>query len=127
MSYFRRLVFGRRNYIWLTKLSGFGVVDAKPFKKENPWAMLKLEALTLKFEREDSADEHGSFFLEKLQEPCSFNATPESGTLCAPSTRKDCNHLKVLSCKIFRRLVVDAFVYHKHCKFRGCNVALTLH
>ena len=32
---------------------------------------------------------------------------------------------KVLSCKIFRRLVVD-YVYHKHCKFRGCSVVLTL-
>jgi hypothetical protein len=23
-------------------------------------------------------------------------------------------------------LVVDAFVYHKHCKFHGCTVALAL-
>jgi hypothetical protein len=88
--------------------------------------MEKLEVLTLESEREDSTDEQGSFFLEKPQEPCSFNATLESGTLYAPSTRQDCNHLKVLSCKIFRRLVVDAFVYHKHCKFCGCTIALTL-
>jgi hypothetical protein len=84
------------------------------------------EAPILESEGKDSKDEHGSFILEIPQEQCSFNASPKSGTLCAPSTHEDCNHLKVLSCKIFRRLVVDAFVYHKHCKFHGCTVELTL-
>jgi hypothetical protein len=84
------------------------------------------EALTLESEGKDSIDEHVSFILEITQEPCLFNASPESGMLCAPCTHEDYNHLKVLSCKIFMRLVVDAYVYHKHCKFRGCFVALTL-
>jgi hypothetical protein len=85
---------------------------------ENPWAMEFCEAPTLESEGKDSIDEHGSFILEIPQEPCSFNASPESGMLCAPSTHEDYNHLKVPSCKIFRRLVVDAFVCHKHWKFR---------
>jgi hypothetical protein len=65
---------------------------------ENPWAMEYYEALTLESKGKDSIDELGSFILEISQEPCSFNASPESGTLCAPSTHQDCNHLKVLSC-----------------------------
>jgi hypothetical protein len=93
---------------------------------ENPWAMEFCEAPTLETEGKDSIDGHGSFILEIPQEPCSFNASPELVTLCAPSTHEDYNHVKVICCKIFRRLVVDAFVYHKHCKFRGCTVALTL-
>jgi hypothetical protein len=93
---------------------------------ENPWAMEFCEAPTLEFEGKNTIDEHGSFILELPQEPCSFNAPPETGMLSALSMHEDCNCLKVLSCKVFRRLVVDAFVDHKHCKFCGCVVALTL-
>ena len=93
---------------------------------ENSWAMEFDEAPTLESKEKDSLDEHGSFSLEIPQEPCSFNASSESGTLCTPSTHEDYNRLKVLSCKTFRRLVVDAYVYRKHCRFRECSVALTL-
>jgi hypothetical protein len=79
-------------------------------KMENPWAMEFCEAPTLESEGKDSIDEHGSFILELPQEPCSFKASPELGMLCAPSMHEDCNHLKVLSYKVFRRLVVNAFV-----------------
>jgi hypothetical protein len=70
--------------------------------------------------------EHGSFILETPQKPCSSNTSPESATLSVVCLYKDHNHLLVLSSKTFRRIVVDAFVYHKHCKFRGCTMALTL-
>ena len=70
------------------------------------------EAPTLEFIEKDSIYEHGSF-LVILQKPCSFNASPESGTHCAQSTHEDYNCLKVLSCKTIRRLVVDARVYRK--------------
>jgi hypothetical protein len=93
---------------------------------ENPWAMEFCEAPTLESEGKDSIDEHGSFIHEIPQEPCSFNASPKSVTLCASSKHEEYNHLKLLSCKICRRLVVDAYVYHKHFKFHGCTVALTL-
>ena len=83
-------------------------------------------ALTLESKQKGSLDEHGSFILEVPQEPCSLNASPESGMLCAPSIREDYNCLKVLSCKTFRRPVVDAYVYRKHCRFRGCTATLTL-
>jgi hypothetical protein len=99
--------------------------DESP-EMENPWAIEFCEASTLKSKGKDSIDEHGSFILEIQQESCSFNASLESSIFYALSKHEDYNHLKVLSCKIFMRLVVDAYVYHKNCKFRGCTVALTL-
>jgi hypothetical protein len=93
---------------------------------ENPLAMKICEALTLESEGKDSIDDHGSFILEIPKEPCSFNASSKSGMLSVPSKHENYNHLKVLSSKIVWRLVVDAFVYHKHCKFRGCTMALNL-
>ena len=93
---------------------------------ENQWAMKLCEAPTLESNEKGSTNEHGSFTFDIPHKPCSFNATPESGMLSAPCTHEDNNHLMVLFCKIFRRLVVDVYVYHKHCRFRGCTVALIL-
>ena len=95
----------------------------EPLEMENQWAMEFCEAPTLESTEKDSTDEHGTIIFEI---PCSFNASPESGILSASRTHEKSNHSKVFSCKIFRRVVVDAFVYRKHCKFRGCTVALTL-
>ena len=89
---------------------------------ENPWAMKFCEAPTLESGEKDSTDEHGTIIFEI---PCSFNASPESGMLSSPRTHEKCNHYKVFSYKIFRRVVVDAFVYRKYCRFHGCTVALT--
>jgi hypothetical protein len=32
----------------------------------------------------------------------------------------------ILVSKLFKRMVVDAFIYHKYCKSRSCIMALTL-
>ena len=93
---------------------------------ENQWAMEFCEAPTLESEEKDSTNEHGSFTYDIPRKPCSFNATPESDMFSAPCTHEDYNHLMVLFCKTFRRLVVDVHVYHKHCRFHGCTVALIL-
>ena len=93
---------------------------------ENQWAKESCEAPTLESEEKDSTNEHGSFTFDIPCKPCSFNATPESGMLSAPCTHEDYNQLKVLLCKIFRRLVVDVYVYRKHYRFRACTVTLTL-
>ena len=90
---------------------------------ENRWAMEFCEARTLESDEKDSTDEHGTIIFET---PCSFNATPESDMPSVPCTHEDYNHLMVLFCKTFRRLVVDVYVNRKHCRFRGCTVALIL-
>jgi hypothetical protein len=74
----------------------------------------------------DSTYEHGSFVLGTPYEPCLHHASPESAMLSARSTHEDYNSLMALSSKKFRRMVVDVYVYHKHCRFRVCIVALTL-
>jgi hypothetical protein len=54
------------------------------------------------------------------------HASPESAIHSALSTHEDYNRLLVLFCSMFRWLVVDAYVYQKHCLLRVCTVALTL-
>ena len=49
-----------------------------------------------------------------------------SAACCTMNAFASCNLLKTHSSKTFRRMVVDAFVYLKHCKFCGCTIALTL-
>ena len=88
---------------------------------EISWAKEFCEALTLESEEKDSTNEYESFDLEMPQKPCSFIAAPESGMLSAPCTHEDYNQLKVLFCKIFRRLVVDVYIYRKHCRFYGVH------
>ena len=97
----------------------------EPLETENSWARESSEALTLEFEENNSIEKHGSFIVE-TSPPCSFSTPPESGTRCTMNAFASYNLLKALSSKTFVRMVVDAFVYHKHCKFRGCTIALTL-
>jgi len=54
------------------------------------------EAPTLESNEKDSSNEHGNFTLDISHKPCSFNATPESGTLSAPCTHEDYKHLMVI-------------------------------
>ena len=81
---------------------------------ENQRAMEFCEAPTLEFEEKDSTDKHGTIIFEI---PCSFNFSPKLIMLSAPCTHEDYNHLKVLFRKIFRRLVIDVYVYRKYCRF----------
>ena len=92
---------------------------------ENSWAMEPFEALTLESGGKDSTHGHGSFILDSPYKPCSHHVPLESAMLSALSTYQGYNHLLVLFCKTFGRLIVDAYVYHKHCRFRVCTVALT--
>jgi hypothetical protein len=90
---------------------------------ENSWAMEIYEAPTLESKGRDLINKHGSFTLDLPQEPCLHHVSPESATLSTQSTHQDYNRLKVLSCKKFRRTVEDAYVYHKHYRFRECIAA----
>jgi hypothetical protein len=90
------------------------------FEKENLWDMEILEASTLDPEEKNFINEHESFFLEKPQDACSFSKSPKSATLCAKHICNFYNPCKTLFYKMFFRMVVDAFVYHKYCKSRCC-------
>ena len=101
------------------------IVHDEPLEAENPWAGEFNEALPLESEGSESIDKHGSFILESPP-PCSFRSPPELATCCTTNAFASCNFLIALSSQTFRRMVVDAFVYHKHCKFHGCIITLTL-
>jgi hypothetical protein len=46
--------------------------------------------------------------------------------LSAPCPYEDSNYLLILISKLFRRMVVNVFVYHKYYRSCSCNMALTL-
>ena len=79
---------------------------------------------TLEPKTENSTNEHETF--EFSQDSCPHKKSPESILPSATCSHQDLNYLLVLPSKMYRRVVVDAFVYLKHSKFRGSTVALTL-
>jgi len=57
--------------------------------------------------------------------------SPRNENLCAMDIllsatcfHEDHNHLLILVSKLFKRMVVDAFIYHKYCKSHSCIMAL---
>ena len=68
-------------------------------------------------EKEDDIDEHGSYFMNTSSNPCSREKTPKSIGLPNIATHEIFNPLMLLVHKIVERVVVDAYVYHKYCKF----------
>ena len=93
---------------------------------QNLCAMDNLRARTLELKKNDSTNSHEGSSFETHRISCSHLESPELITLSATHFYEDHNHLLVLVYKLFRRMVVDAYVYHKHCKSRGCVVILTL-
>ena len=69
-------------------------------------------------EMKDFINEHGSYFLTIPSIPCSYEKFPKS--LCISTiTSKVYNPYVLPVHKNFERVVVNAFVYHKFCKFCG--------
>jgi hypothetical protein len=92
-------------------------------KKEHVWSMNILEALTLDSENKL---EHESFILKGSQIPCSHQKFLELSSPITNDLYETYNLLIFLVHANFERGVVDAFVYHKHCKFHGHFLVLTL-
>ena len=70
--------------------------------------------------------EHESFSFETLHVSCSCLESPESVVLSASYCYEEDNRSSLLVSKLFRRMVVDVFVYHKYYKSRSSTVVLTL-
>jgi len=83
----------------------------------NPREFLDIhEESTLEIENEDDINQHGSYFMNTSSNLCSHEKTPESIGLPNIGTHEIFNPLILLVHKIFERVVVDAFVYHKYCR-----------
>jgi len=76
------------------------------------------ETSTLKLEKEDN-DELGSYILTIPSNTCVHEKSSKSIFLSTTVTFKIYNSFMLLVHKNFEREVVDAFVYHKHCKSRS--------
>ena len=88
--------------------------------------MGNLGAPTLELKKNDSTNKHECSSFETPHIPCSLLESLELITLSATRFYEDHNHLLVLVYKLFRRMAVDAYVYHKYYKSRGYIVVLTL-
>jgi hypothetical protein len=89
-------------------------------EKENLQATDKLETSTLEDKRKQSAIEHESFSFKIPLYSCSHKESAESCSISVASLCDDHDHLSVLISNMFRRMVVDAYIYHKYCKSRIC-------
>ncbi|OEL14486.1 hypothetical protein BAE44_0024495 [Dichanthelium oligosanthes] len=83
---------------------------------EYVWSIHILEAVTLEPENGGFVNKHESFILEEPQDPSSPKMAPESRIHCANRTYESYNHLMLLDHNNFRRMAIDAFIYHKYCK-----------
>jgi hypothetical protein len=95
-------------------------------KKDNLCAMDIPKAPTLETKKKDFDVEHESFFFETPHASCSRFESRESIVLSAACSYKDHNHLLILVIKLFTRMVVDVFIYHKCYRSRSSTVTLTL-
>ena len=87
---------------------------------EYVWSMEILERSTLESKKEDHVDEYQNYILEEPQDPRFHEKSPDS---IFPSTNcnyESCNNPKLLFYQILKRMVVDAFVYHKYSKAHSC-------
>jgi hypothetical protein len=76
------------------------------------------EERPLEPKKEDDIDEHGSYFMNTSSNPCSHEKSPESIRLSNIATDEIFNPFILIVHKIVERVVVDAYIYHKYCKFR---------
>ena len=105
--------------------SGLESIDAS-IENKTPHAMDIHETPTLESKRRDSTNENESFTFEIPHGSCSILKSPEFVSLSITSFYEGHNHLLILIYKLFNRMVVDAFIYHKFCNSRGYTVILTL-
>jgi hypothetical protein len=78
--------------------------DSNCHEKEKPLSKVK-----------DFIDEHGSYFITFPSIPCSYEKSPRS--ICNSAiTCKIYNTFLLPTHKIFKKVVVDAFIYHEFCK-----------
>ena len=85
-----------------------------------------LEAPTQETKEKDSTIEHESFSFETPHVSSSLLESLEFVVLSTACCYEEDNLPSLLVAKIFRRMVVDVFIYHKYCKSCSSTVVLTL-
>jgi hypothetical protein len=72
--------------------------------------------LNIQIGDEDDINEHETYSIMTSLNPCSYETSPNSIGLSNLSTFKIFNSLILSIYKNFKRVVVDAYVYHKYCR-----------
>ena len=84
------------------------------------WSMDILKGSTLESKKEDHVDEHQGYILEEPPDLRFHEKSRKSIFSFAACTNESCNHPMFLLHQTFKRMVVDAFVYHKYSKANSC-------
>jgi hypothetical protein len=84
------------------------------------------KAPNLETKEKDSTFEHESFSLETPHVSFSLFESPKFIVLSAACCYEEDNLPSLLVSKLFMRMIIDVFVYHKYCKSRSGTAALTL-
>jgi hypothetical protein len=74
--------------------------------------------LNIQIGDEDDINEHETYCITTSLNPCSYETSPNSIGLSNPITFEISNPLILSVCKNFKRVVVNAYVYHKYYKSR---------
>jgi hypothetical protein len=74
------------------------------------------EILNIQIRDEDDINEHGNYSITISLKPCSYETSLNSIGLSNLSTFEIFNPLILSIYKNFKRVVVDAYVYHKYCR-----------
>ena len=93
---------------------------------QNLCAMDNLGAPTLELKKNDSTNEHESFSFETPHVSCSLLESLEFVVLSTACCYEEDNLPSLLVAKLFRRMIVDVFVYHKYYKSHSSIAVLTL-
>jgi hypothetical protein len=70
------------------------------------------EILNIQIGDEDDINEHETYSITTSLNPCSYEISPNSIGLSSPITFEISNPLILSICKNFKRVVVNAYVYH---------------
>ena len=82
------------------------------------------EETTLESKKEDDIDEHESYYMCTSLNPCSHEKSPELIGLSNIATPEIFIPLILPIYKNFKRVVVDAYVYHKYCIYHCVNLEI---
>jgi hypothetical protein len=82
----------------------------------NPRVTNSNEILNIQIGDEDDINERGNYFITISLKPCSYETSLNSIGLSNLTTFEISNPLILSSYKNFKRVVVDAYVYHKYCR-----------
>jgi hypothetical protein len=94
-------------------------IDKTNLTDNNPREILDIyKESPLEVENDGDIIEQGSYFINTSSSPCSYEKALDSPSLSNITPHEIFNPLMLPVPKDFKRMVVDAYVYHKYCRSR---------